>query len=52
MVTFLENKWENDISFSCYHCLETAYNSVLNNQIGYVTDEELINSSNNTLKHK
>lgn len=52
MVNFLKNKWTNDVTFSCSHCLEEAYNSILNNEIGYVTDEELINSSNKTLQHK
>ena len=52
MVSFLENKWKNTITFSCPHCLEEAYNSVLNDKTGYVTDEELIQSSNNTLQHK
>lgn len=52
MVSFLENKWKTNIAFSCSHCLEKAYNSVLNDETGYVTDEELIKSSNNTLQHK
>ena len=52
MINFLENKWKNDITFSCSHCLEEAYNSILNNEIGYITDEELITSSNNILQHK
>lgn len=52
MSKFLEQKWNNNIIYKCNHCLEEAYYSELNNIQGYVTDEELIVSSNNKLKHK
>ena len=52
IVSYLEKKWNNNVAYTCEHCLIDAYNSVLNNSSGYVTDEELITSSNNTLKHK
>lgn len=52
MCSFLEKKWNNTIAYKCNHCLQEAYNSELNNTQGYVTDEELITSSNNKLKHK
>ena len=52
MCSFLEKKWNNTVHFSCEHCLKEAYDSELNNTQGYVTDEELIESSNNKLKHK
>jgi hypothetical protein len=52
MREFLEKKWNNTINYKCVHCLQEAYESELNNTQGYVTDEELIISSNNKLKHK
>ncbi len=52
MVQYLESKWKNKVTFSCGHCLIEAYTSVINDTNGYVTDEELIKSSNDTLKHK
>lgn len=52
MRDFLEAKWGNTITYTCVHCLQEAYYSELNNTQGYVTDEELITSSNNKLKHK
>jgi hypothetical protein len=52
MCVFLEKKWNNTITYNCSHCLQEAYNSELNNIQGYITDEELIISSNNKLKHK
>jgi hypothetical protein len=52
MRDFLEKKWNNTITYTCIHCLQEAYNSELNNIQGYITDEELIISSNNKLKHK
>ena len=52
MCEFLEKKWNNNITYNCIHCLQEAYYSELNNTQGYVTDEELIVSSNNKLKHK
>jgi hypothetical protein len=52
MRVFLEKKWNNTITYNCGYCLKEAYYSELNNTQGYVTDEELIISSNNKLKHK
>ncbi len=52
MRDFLEKKWNNTIKYSCGHCLRDAYESELNDKQGYVTDEELIISSNNKLKPK
>lgn len=52
MCSLLETKWGNNVTFSCRHCLQNAYESELNETQGYVTDEELIQSSNNKLKHK
>ena len=49
---FLGNKWKHPVVYKCIHCLREAYQSVLNDTQGYVTDDELIASSNNTLKRK
>jgi len=34
MCSFLEQKWNNEINFYCNHCLQIAYESVLNNTQG------------------
>ena len=52
MCDFLEKKWNNTITYKCVNCLREAYYSELNNTQGYITDEDLIISSNNKLKHK
>lgn len=52
MVKFLEEKWKNKICYTCERCLKEAYSSEVNNITGYVTDEELIESSKNKLLHK
>lgn len=52
MLEFLEKKWKRKVKYTCKHCLDTAYNATLNNERGYITDEDLIESSNHTLKHK
>jgi IMP cyclohydrolase len=53
MLCELEKKWKNNnIKYNCIHCLKNAYFSVVNNTNGYVSDEDLILSSNNNLKHK
>ena len=52
MIEFLENKWKNKVCYTCESCLEIAYTSELSNTTGYVTDDELIESSNNKLQHK
>ena len=52
MIDFLEKTWKNKVKYTCLECLKTAYDSVKNNKNGYVTDDELIESSCNTLRHK
>ena len=52
MLTFLENKWNNKVCYTCECCLQEAYLSEVNNKDGYVTDEELVLSSNNKLQYK
>lgn len=52
MISFLETKWQNTINYTCYACLQEAYNSEMNDCQGYVTDEELIKSSKHKLKQK
>lgn len=49
---FLEKKWNNTVTYNCGFCLQEAYYSELNNTQGYVTDEDLIISSNHKLKPK
>ena len=50
MKQILEEKWRKKVNYTCCHCLEIAYLCELQNTTGYVTDEELIISSNNKLK--
>ena len=52
MCNFLEKQWNNNIKFNCYSCLKEAYESELHGNKGYVTDEDLIQSSKGKLKHK
>ncbi len=52
MIVFLEKKWNNKVCYTCECCLQEAYLSEVNNKDGYVTDEELVLSSNNKLKYK
>ena len=52
MIRFLEEKYKREIKYSYFECLKIAYNSEKNGINGYVTDDELIESSNNKLKHK
>lgn len=52
MLTFLENKWNNKVCYTCEYYLHEAYLSEVNNKDGYVTDEELVLSSNNKLQYK
>ena len=52
MIEFLEKTWNNKVQYTCLECLKTAYESVKQNKNGYVTDEELIESSHHTLRHK
>lgn len=43
----LEKRWKTSISYSCKHCLKEAFENH-----GYVSDDELIESSKGRLKHK
>jgi len=52
MIRFLEEKYKRKIKYSCIHCLQHAYKCELSGTYGYVTDDDLIESSNNTLRHK
>lgn len=52
MIIFLEQKYKRTIKYSCVHCLKTAYESEINGITGYVTDDELVESSNGKLKYK
>ena len=52
MRDFLEKKWNNTITYKCINCLREAYYLELNNTQGYISDEDLIISSNNKLKHR
>ncbi len=52
MCNVLENKWGNPVKYNCANCLEEAYQAVLNDVQGYVTDEELIESSGGMLRNK
>lgn len=51
-IKYLEEKWKRPISYTCFNCLDEAYDCVVNNVTGYITDEELIECSNNFLQHK
>jgi hypothetical protein len=50
MREYLEKKWKTTVTFHCSHCLKEAYESVLCDVQGYVTDEELLQSSLQTKK--
>ncbi len=52
MKNFLEEKWSKEINYTCIHCLKIAYKSTLDNEIGYITDDELLTLSDGKLKHK
>ena len=52
MIKTLELHWGNQIHYTCLYCLKEAYNSVINHKNGYITDDELIKSSNGKIKHK
>jgi hypothetical protein len=51
MIDTLEKKWKNKVNYTCIQCLTIAYKSVVGEYNGYVTCEDLIKSSNNTLRH-
>lgn len=44
MVSDLSNKFYCNIKYSCSHCLKDAYDRLMNDEIGCVTDEELMES--------
>ncbi len=48
----LEKLFKRPVKYSCDSCLQVAYESIRDGRNGYVTDEELIESSNNRLRHK
>jgi hypothetical protein len=50
MCEYLEKKWKTTVMFQCNHCLKEAYESVIQDVQGYVTDEELLQSSLQTKK--
>lgn len=52
MRAFLADKWNHEVKFTCFCCLETAYKSEMQNMAGYITDDDLILSSQGRLKHK
>ena len=52
MIEFLEKTWNNKVQYTCLECLKTAYESVKQNKNGYITDEDLMESSNYTLRYK
>lgn len=52
MVATLSARWRNPVKYSCTSCLREAYSSVVSGRNGYVTDDDLIESSRHTLRHK
>ena len=52
IIKFLEKRYKRKIKYTCIHCLKHAYKCDKEERInGYVTDADLIESSNNKLKH-
>lgn len=51
IISFLESIYKRQIKYTCIHCLNHAYRCEKENTSGYVTDEDLIESSNYKLKH-
>ena len=51
IMSFLESRYKRKIKYTCIHCLKHAYRCEKENTSGYVTDEDLIESSNYKLKH-
>jgi len=52
MIQFLEKEWNFECkNYNCPNCLKKAYNCVINDTNGYITDDELIVASNYKLKH-
>lgn len=52
MHKFLEEKWGKKITYNCVNCLKIAYDSTVNNEMGYITDDDLLELSEGKLKHK
>lgn len=53
MALTLENKLGNKINYNCEHCLKTAYDIITGcDNSGYITDDELLKSTNNMLRRK
>lgn len=52
MVRALEAAWRRPVKYTCENCLCDAYQSVVTGTNGYITDEELMASSGNTLRWK
>ncbi len=48
----LEGMFKRPVKCSCESCLQVAYESLRDGRNGYVTDEELIESSGSRLRHK
>jgi hypothetical protein len=52
IIAFLESRYKRKIKYTCIHCLHHAYRCEKEERInGYVTDDDLIESSNYKLKH-
>jgi len=52
IIRFLENRYKRKIKYTCLVCLQHAYKCEKEGRInGYVSDDDLIESSNNKLKH-
>lgn len=49
MRDLLEHRWNRTVAFSCAHCLTEAYESEIGHRTGYVSDDELIASSDGKL---
>ena len=48
----LEARFKRPVKYTCGTCLHKAYEAVRDGKTGYISDEELIESSNNMLKHR
>ena len=52
IISFLESRYKRKIKYTCIHCLKHAYRCEKEDiKNGYVTDDDLIESSNYKLKH-
>lgn len=52
MEEYLESAFHCKITYNCNNCLKEAYNALINNTDGYITDDDLIIASKGRLKHK